>query len=635
MKLVTIAGPLHEFDLVARSCVIDREFHPENAINVLKSVKGLLPFDPFNPYAPLLRRAREIADRAGIPLDYAPFPEEGFSPEDCAGSLDDMENLVNPLLQERVTLSERLDENNMLLMQLENVLAVDVPLQDFFSFSYVKFRFGRMPREVYNSFHPHIAEREYVFFFKTNADRNYVYGMYMAPRSRSEEADSLFASLQFERVRLSARLHGTGEQAMDAIRADTKATERRVEEVARELATLRREKSAFFLSRYSYIRYISDSYDARRYAAHTEESFYMLGWVPDSAFDAFAENVGKYKQYNVVLLGEDPEGLTDFVPPVQLKNRALLRPFEPLVAMYGLPAYNETDPTPFIAVVYSFLFGIMYGDVGHGILLALTGCFMWKAKRMWLGRVLIYTGAASVLFGLLYGSVFGSEELLPFGFDLLSESHLVLTFSIYGGAALLCAAIAVNIVNGIRQRDTIKTLFGPNALAGLLMYSAMALTVLPFLGFGTELLSASVTIPVIFCAAAVVFCREPLSKFCEGRRNWKPHEGVGGFLVTNFFEMFEILLSFLSNTLSFLRVGAFAISHAAMMTVVYALAETASGSHNIVVLAFGNIFVAAIEGLLVGIQVLRLNFYELFGRFYGGSGRPYEPIKIDYRSRKD
>jgi V/A-type H+-transporting ATPase subunit I len=635
MRLVTIAGPLHEFDRVVRSCVINREFHPENAMNVLKSVKGLLPFDPFNPYAALLRRAHEISDKIGVPLEYAPFSEEGFSAEDCRLYLDSVEARVQPLIEERAELAERLEEDKMLLMQLENVLAVSVPLQDFFSFNYVKFRFGRMPREVYTSFYPHIGERDYVFFFKTNADRDHVYGMYMAPRSRAEDADSLFASLQFERMRLSPRLQGTGEEAMSAIAEDSRMARERIAQIGVELDDIRQSESPAFLRCYSYIRYVCDSYDTRRFAAHTEESFYMLGWVPRAAFDAFAGNIALHKQQSVVLLSEDPEGLTGFTPPVLLKNMRFFRPFEPFVSMYGLPSYNELDPTPLMTVVYSLLFGLMFGDLGHGLLLGLAGLFMWKAKHMWLGRVLLYAGACSALLGLCYGSVFGSEELLPFGFHVLSRSQTVLTVSIYGGAGLVCLAIALNICNGIRQKDAEKALFGPNALAGLAMYAGIVLLVLPFLGFGSPLLSHRALLPVIAGCVLLIFLRHPLSKLAERRKDWRPREGAGNFIISNFFELFEILLSFLSNTLSFLRVGAFAISHAAMMTVVYALASDGAGGHNIVVLALGNVFVAAIEGLLVGIQVLRLHFYEMFGRFYSGSGRPYEPIAIDYKARKD
>ena len=104
--------------------------------------------------------------------------------------------------------------------------------------------------------------------------------------------------------------------------------------------------------------------------------------------------------------------------------------------------------------------------------------------------------------------------------------------------------------------------------------------------------------------------------------------GVGMFVVQTFFEMFEVLLSYFSNTLSFVRVGAFAISHAAMMEVVLMLAGAESGSPNMLVVILGNIFVCGMEGLIVGIQVLRLEYYEMFSRFYKGGGKEFVPYKV-------
>ena len=101
--------------------------------------------------------------------------------------------------------------------------------------------------------------------------------------------------------------------------------------------------------------------------------------------------------------------------------------------------------------------------------------------------------------------------------------------------------------------------------------------------------------------------------------------GKGMFIVQGFFEMFEVLLSYFSNTLSFVRVGAFAVSHAAMMEVVLMLAGVESGNPNWAVVVLGNVFVCGMEGLIVGIQVLRLEYYELFSRFYHGTGRAFKP----------
>ena len=99
------------------------------------------------------------------------------------------------------------------------------------------------------------------------------------------------------------------------------------------------------------------------------------------------------------------------------------------------------------------------------------------------------------------------------------------------------------------------------------------------------------------------------------------------FAITAFFELSDVLLTYFSNTISFVRMGAFAVSHAAMMEVVLMLAGAENGSPNWIVIILGNLFVCAMEGLIVGIQVLRLEYYEMFSRFYKGTGRKFEPFR--------
>ncbi len=122
--------------------------------------------------------------------------------------------------------------------------------------------------------------------------------------------------------------------------------------------------------------------------------------------------------------------------------------------------------------------------------------------------------------------------------------------------------------------------------------------------------------------------KEPLASLLE-KKGVRIEGGIGMYLVQMFFEMFEVLLSFFSNTLSFVRVGAFAVSHAAMMEVVLMLAGFENGGGgNWLVVVLGNLFVCAMEGLIVGIQVLRLEYYELFSRYYKGTGREFKPYQL-------
>ena len=149
--------------------------------------------------------------------------------------------------------------------------------------------------------------------------------------------------------------------------------------------------------------------------------------------------------------------------------------------------------------------------------------------------------------------------------------------------------------------------------------------------FNVNVLNPAFIILCIVFPLLLIFLREPLSKWMAKRKDLKPEDGVGGFIITNFFELFENVLSYITNTVSFLRVGGFILSHAGMMAVVLTLMEMIGGFGSPIVFVIGNIFVMAMEGLIVGIQVLRLEFYEIFSRFYEGDGKEFRPVVVSYK----
>ena len=306
--------------------------------------------------------------------------------------------------------------------------------------------------------------------------------------------------------------------------------------------------------------------------------------------------------------------------------------------MYGLPNYSEFDPTTFIAITYTILFGIMFGDVGHGLMVMLFGIFMKKVKKNPLGAILIPCGISGTIFGFVYGSVFGFEEALNpmykalFGLDEKpisvmepSTTNTIIYLAVGIGLVLVTLAIILNIIVSFKMHDKENAVFGNNGIAGLVFYAAVAAALVSQMMLGVKLTTPLYIVFLIVLPLLLIFLKEPFGKLSEGRKDWKP-ESWGGYCVQNFFELFEVLLSYVTNTMSFLRVGAFVLVHAGMMEVVFTLANMSSGFGYIAIVVIGNIFVMALEALLVCIQVLRLEFYEMFGRFYRGDGRAFKPV---------
>ena len=642
MKLLTIAGALERFDDVVRVCVIDQDFHPENALQLMQEVGGLHPLEPDNPYAELLRRASAAADNVGVVLGYADFPEE-VSLDELTTYFDGLCARLQELGQREEALERRIEEARTTAGQLANLQGLNISLDELWAMDHARFRYGYLPRETYDGFRDTLEAEEDLIFVPTAMDTQRVYGVYFTTKDSSQKADSLFASLHFTRIQMEEEPHGTVASALSELNARVEAAQEEIQQVAKERDRLREEERERILSSYSYLRYRSECRELRQYACRSKSTFYLTGWVPASSVAEVEAKLTRFPDLSCVV--DSAEEVDHVKPPTKLKNSFLGRVFQPFLEMYGLPAYNERDPSIFMAITYCLFFGIMFGDLGQGLCLALIGFVLARWKRMWLGGIITCCGLSGALFGCVYGSVFGFEHILP-GFKIMEETTfagmgavsnvlLLLVMSILLGVFMLLVVMVLNILNGIRQRDFQKILFGPNGVAGILFYGGLILAAVSTLAFGVNLFHPAYILIVLILPLVLILLREPLSHLAAGDPGWSRFS-VGEVLGTGFFELFETLLSYLTNTLSFMRVGAYAITHVGLMLVVHMLAELAGGMGGpvgILILVLGNIFVMGFEGLLVGIQVLRLEFYELFGRFYDDGGTPFVSKTINYAAR--
>jgi V/A-type H+-transporting ATPase subunit I len=269
----------------------------------------------------------------------------------------------------------------------------------------------------------------------------------------------------------------------------------------------------------------------------------------------------------------------------------------------------------------------MFGDVGQGAVLILVGFLAWKLKKLRLGLVGTRIGVFSIIFGCLFGSVFGSEEILtPFFMPMKSTNTMPLLLAAIGiGVLLIIISMSFNVYINAKKKNWGEFLFSQNGVAGLAFYICVILLAINALGklglpLGTPYILVGIVLPIL-----LIFLKEPLNRKMQGYKMFP--EGFGSFFTEGFFELFDVVLTFITNTMSFLRVGGFVLSHAGMMLVVYTLAEMIGGVGYWITLVLGNAFVMCLEGMIVGIQVLRLEFYEMFSRYYEGNGKPFISMK--------
>ncbi|NLH01972.1 MAG: ATPase V [Clostridiales bacterium] len=629
MAMATISGPEKMVNTAIQSLVINRDFHPENAVKLLSGVKELVQFDSPNPYSESLAKSLALMSGMGIAPDYSDFTHSEIELKSVSDYLENLSSWFSAVRNEREEKSLTARNNKLVVEQLGHFSSFNVELGDLFAMKYLKFHFGRIPSETYKECMKVVDSRPDVYFVTSGRSENWVYGAYFAFPQSYTQIESIFSSLGFERIHIDVEgnVRTTANETIERLNAETDEAEKRVAEINREIEEKKASESSRLLLYYSWLRYMSDSFDMRSYAGRRHGRFYIIGWIPKADSEKFVKECESIS--GVACFLTEPNEVKDTPPPVKFKKGFFSDIYQPFLEMYGLPSYGEIDPRLFMALTYTLIFGIMFGDVGQGFALAVIGFLLWKLKNIWLGRIVGICGISSIVFGMVYGSLFGNEEILPWGFKVLENGNTmrILLIAVALGVVLIAICMIMNMINGIRQKDIGKILFSPNGVAGFVIYIGLAVAVVLKFAKGQNVFTAPFIIFIIIIPLFLLFAATPLTKLIKGEKDWMP-ESVGMFFVEGFFDLFEMLLSYVSNTVSFLRIGAYAISHAGMMMVVYLL----SGGTNIAGIIFGNILVTGLETMLVCIQVLRLEYYEMFGRFYTGGGVKFSPKVIDYKT---
>jgi V/A-type H+/Na+-transporting ATPase subunit I len=629
MKFLTITGPKNDIDRVLNDYLSKYEIHLENALSELSTVKNLKPFVEINPYKDSLSKSKVLLKK--LKKESTPSTRS-LSPDEANNIINNASSIVEEFSQKKKNLKEEKKHLEELLEQIEPYRLLDYDLHTILDFKFIKFRFGRISHEYFNKFSTFVYDNINTFFYESDSDEHYVWGIYFVPVSSAVKVDAIFASLHFERIFLSDEYEGTPEEAYQTILSKIKEIEKENKNLSGQINDSLSDIHSDLLLAHNTLDELTSNYDVRRLAACTKEKeakqvFYIIcGWMGQTDAKSFLSEI-KNDSAVYCLCDDDNEEYLTKKPPTKLRNPKLFKPFELFINMYGLPAYNEMDPTIFVALTYTLIFGIMFGDVGQGISLFIGGRLLFKFKKMNIAGIISLAGIWSTIFGFLYGSVFGFEEVIHALWRRPMENIMsTLIVSIVFGVVLIIIAMIINIINGIRAKNIKKTFFGASGITGLICYGSATISIgLLLTGHpvpGTIILFIIVGIPLL-----AIFMKDPLTRFIEKKSTIFPPGSKVMFFVEATVELFDVVLSYATNTISFVRIGAFSLSHAGMMGVVLTLADVANGTPNLLVLIIGNIVVIGLEGLVVGIQVLRLEYYEMFSRFYSGTGKKFKPYK--------
>ena len=637
MQLASITGSMEQLDNVLLRLSVHEDFHQEQAPFSEGKGHGFMKISGENPYTEILSQATNLGMAMGYPLTQKDSKEPSdvsISLENVKGYLDDLHHKFDRLKSQERVLKSRMELHQNILKQLDHIEGLEASIDDLADTEYLSVCMGRLPADNLSKL-SYYQDRDFVFA-TFDFDGRYYWGAYFTITELAPEIDDIFSSLFFEPMLVSDEVHGIPEEARKIFLNQIEDEKHSLELVNKKLSQMREDNKNELLGYYYRLKFLQETYELRRYVYELNGTFYILGFVPMEQEKSFIADFEDISGVKVSMRPADSD--KRLTVPTKLKNNWLVRPFEMFVDMYGVPSYTDVDPTPFVAITYALLFGIMFGDVGQGLVISLVGFLMWKWKKMALGPILERIGIVSAFFGLVYGSVFGFEHLLDpmyhaLGFaekpiEVMSNSttNMILMSAVGIGAVLIVVCIVMNICLGIKQKNWERAVLSQNGIAGLVFYSYVLVAACGKLFLGFNILNPICIVLFIVVPVLVMFLKEPLEGFIEKRKNVKPEGGIGSYMIESFFELFDVVLSFITNTMSFLRVGGFVLSHAGMMAVVATLSNMVGSGASPIVVIIGNIFVMAMEGLIVGIQALRLEFYEIFSRFYEGSGKPFVPI---------
>jgi V/A-type H+-transporting ATPase subunit I len=368
----------------------------------------------------------------------------------------------------------------------------------------------------------------------------------------------------------------------------------------------------------------------RAQAAHRHGRYAaVVGWIPAAAVEQTRSHLAAAGAALVEL--PPPRWLE---PPTLLAETAGVGRFRPLVDTYGAVRYADIDPTPFAAGAFVVMFGMMFGDVGHGLLLAALGLWLrrTRSRRFAAYRDLwpfpVAAGLCAAFFGLLYGEAFGPTGLVPtLWLSPTDEPIPLLAAAIGVGAALLTASYALGTLNRWREGGPLAALLAPSGIAGTLLFLGIGVaTAGLYLGSTVGALAGSAA-----TAAAIVLLGA----------GFKLEAGRGAAAVTQAtVEVVDAVIRVVANAISFARLAAFGLMHAALAAVVYEAAAalwgpSAASVLAVVVFVVGNVLTFSLEALVAGVQALRLEYYELFSRIFAGEGHRFSPWHIPFEPAEE
>ncbi|HAT73333.1 MAG TPA: hypothetical protein DCS63_11020 [Elusimicrobia bacterium] len=550
-----------------------------------------------------------------------------LTPDEAAASLSALESEAKIIIKRRSLAGEEMKAAAAAREKISPYAALPLPSDRLAAFSFIRCFTGTLPVENFKALAGARAGKSLLLPLAEKDGRFVVLGL--AERDSAAALASDLKAAGFRPEEPPALPGLTLEEAAARFASDEKTSGRALLRAEQDLAEMAGRISGTLAAVENAALVEERLLEAERCMPGTGSAVLLSGWVPVQETAALRFEMSSASSGRCVIEAGAEEGGA----PVLLRPPAWLRPFLEMTKAYGLPGYGEVDPTAFAAIVYVLLFGAMFGDAGHGAMVCAGG--LWLAAKgrpsaRAAGRITAYCGLSGIVFGLAYGSYFGLESFKKYALwrDPLEGDPLAMVLAaVAAGAVVISLGVVLNIINRAGSGDRLGAVLGRFGGAGLLFYWCAILMLTGKLGTGFGL-------PVLGAALACWALKEPLT-YLAGRGEGGKNEGGLEALAEGFVGAFEGVLLYLANTVSFARLAAYAMSHAALLASSYTLAAAADKAWGpgslagLLAIIAGNAAAILLEGTVAAVQALRLEYYEFFGKFFEGGGRPFRPFVLE------
>ena len=566
--------------------------------------------------------------------------------QEAEEKLKDMEEQVASVLALRQTLLHRDKELAAICDRASCYQGFHIPVDELEGMRFLHFVAGSMPIQNFEAFEKEADARTVIFPMTRREGRQTLVAV-----TTGEGEPGLEKALQqggFQREALPGPRNGNGKGTTVKMISEEGEQERQL--IAAELAQADDRLKALgesFAQSLNQIERLADVecrlLEETQKFPRTEDAVLLTGWVPAHEVENLTERMHAVTGGKCAVTTAPPGNVKEEDIPVLLKHSRILRPFEMLVATYGLPSYRELEPTLFVAISYIFMFGMMFGDAGHGAVLALFGLALLLRSSSDQGKdfglLLLLGGSSSFIFGVIYGSFFGIEWFKHYALwhDPLEGDPIQLMYGAIGfGIVMMTLGLILNMVNRFRRGDVLGGFLDKFGLTGLLFYWGAIFILLQGAAIQSRgLMPLAITIFLIF--PIISWAAKEIIDHLRASHTETEHEGSGGIVgaaMESAVGSFEAVLTYLANTISFVRLAAYAMSHAALLVAAFVLAREVrdfpiGGSFwSVLVVILGNMIALVLEGIIASVQALRLEYYEFFGKFFSGTGQPFKPFRL-------